>query len=313
MWLPGFTRWELPGKAGVPYDEYDDPKAMWHSTQGTSVEGAVSAYAPYPPHLIVDPWRKRKFQHISLLSGAYALWNEDADDSRCVQIEVVGYAEDAKNWPDEVNRWLGEEVARPLHEHFGVPYVAVWKGFKGPEDVNYTLASASSPLRLTQRELDSFSGHLAHQHSPGDSHWDAPFRMDKILAYAQGEDDVNLFEPNQLVVNGVGYSFASALHYLLAAEHQRSGIPSDPDGKMPGDPHGTPLFTDNPGTPEARTIRVRDFYNELRAIPGMIERLSLGGVDPEALAAALAPLLPAAPSAQQNAEATVAELKKPGN
>ena len=189
MWLPGFERMPISGRPGVPYDEPDDPKAMWHSTQGTSIAGAVQAYAAYPPHLIADPRAKRKGQHIDLDYAAYALWNEDVDDSRCVQIEVVGYAEDAKHWPDEYYRWLGEEVARPLHEHFGVPYVAVWKGFKGPEDVDYILASASSPLRLTQWEIDHFSGHLAHQHSPGDSHWDAPFLMDKLLGYARGADE----------------------------------------------------------------------------------------------------------------------------
>lgn len=186
MWLPGFERMPIHGRPGVPYDEFDDPKAMWHSTQGKSIEGAVQAYAPYPPHLIADPRTKRKGQHIDLDYAAYALWNEDVDDSRCVQIEVVGYAEQAKHWPAEYYRWLGEEVARPLHEHFGVPYVAVWKGFKGPEDVDYVLASASSPLRLTQWEIDHFSGHLAHQHSPGDDHWDAPFRMDELLMYARG-------------------------------------------------------------------------------------------------------------------------------
>lgn len=188
MRLPGFDWSPISGRPGVPYDEPDDPKAMWHSTQGTSTAGAVQAYSPYPPHLLANPWNGDKLQHIDLNSAAYALWNEDVDDSRCVQIEVVGFAEDAKHWPSWVYKWLGEEVARPLHEHFGVPYVAVWKGFKGPEDVDYVLASASSPLRLTQWEIDHFSGHLAHQHSPGDNHWDAPFRMDELLTYARGAE-----------------------------------------------------------------------------------------------------------------------------
>lgn len=294
MWLPGFVKMELPGKPGVPYDEYDDPKAMWHSTQGTSVEGAVGAYAPYPPHLIVDPWRKRKFQHITLSNGAYALWNEDADDSRCVQIEVVGYAEDAKYWPTEVYKWLGEEVARPLHEHFGVPYVAVWKGFKGPEDVNYTLASASSPLRLTQRELDSFSGHLAHQHSPGDSHWDAPFRMDELLAYASGEGDDFMTDVRDplVTVNGQTFSMASAIHLLVDyVQKAAPGVTFDGGGNPQiGDLFGAPLFTDQPGTPEERTIRLRQFYAEMRAkaitdvdevaLANELHKLGLDGVSP---------------------------------
>jgi hypothetical protein len=187
IYLPGFERAPIDGRPGIVYDEPDDPKAVAHTTQGSSVEGAISAYRAYPPQLIVDPWRRRKLQHIPVNRGGYALWNEDADDSRCIQVEIVGFAEDAHTWPDEVLRWLGEEVARPLHEYAGVPYTVVWKGFKAAHQVNYALASASSPLRLTQAELDAFSGWLGHQHIPGDEHWD-PGGLDvqRILDYARG-------------------------------------------------------------------------------------------------------------------------------
>lgn len=188
MWLPGFERLEIPGRAGVPYDEYDDPKCVWHTTEGSSIEGAIQAYRAYPPQLIVDPWRRRKVQHITLANAGYALWNEDVDDSRCIQVETVGYAADTPHWSSDVYKWLGEEVALPLWEYFGVPLVAVWKGFKAPSDVNYVLASASSPLRLTQREVDAFSGHMAHQHVPLDSHWDAGgFRCQLMLDYAKSK------------------------------------------------------------------------------------------------------------------------------
>lgn len=187
LYLPGFERWPISGRPGVNYDEPNDPKALAHTTQGSSIEGAVSAYAAYPPQLIVDPWKRRKVQHIPLNLGGYALWNEDADDSRCIQIEIVGFAENAHTWPDEVLRWLGEEVARPLHEYAGVPYTVVWKGFKAPHQVNYMLATSSSPLRLTQAELDAFSGWLGHQHIPGDDHWDpGGLNVPKILDYARG-------------------------------------------------------------------------------------------------------------------------------
>lgn len=185
-WLPGFERMPLPGVPGVPYDEPDDPKAIAHTTEGTSIEGAVRAYAAYPPHVIVDPWKRRKVQHVPGNLAAYALWNADADDSRCFQVEIVGYAADTPGWPDEVLRWLGEEVVRPIHEHIGVPLQCL--PFKGPRDVNYTLASSSSPLRLTQQQLDSYSGWLGHQHIPGDNHWDpGGLNMPKILDYAQGK------------------------------------------------------------------------------------------------------------------------------
>lgn len=184
--LPGYEWWPLDGVPGTPYDEWDDPKALAHITQGSTVEGAVDAYKSYPPHVIVDPWRRRKMQHVDLDRAAYALWNADADDSRCYQIEIVGFSEDAPNWSDNILRWLGEELALPLHEYAGVPYRVVWKGFKSPDDVDYILASPDSPLRLTQGELDSFSGWLGHQHIPGDSHWDpSGLNVPKILQFAQ--------------------------------------------------------------------------------------------------------------------------------
>lgn len=187
--LPGYEQMPLAGVPGFAYDEYDDPKALLHSTEGTSIEGAVSAYRAYPPHLIVDPWKRRKVQHISLDRAAYALWNGDADDSRCIQVEIVGFAGQSHTWPDEVLRWLGTEVARPLHEYAGVPYVVVWKGFRRDGEMPYALADADSPLRLTQTELDSFSGFLGHQHVPGDSHWDpGGLNVARILQHAQEED-----------------------------------------------------------------------------------------------------------------------------
>ena len=190
MWLPGYERWELPGVPGVPYDEPNDPKAVAHTTEGSSISGAVQAYRAYPPHLIVDPWVKRKVQHVDLDRAAYALWNADADDSRCIQIEIVGFAAQTHLWPDDALRWLGEEVARPLHEYAGVPYRVVWKGFKRDGETGYALATSSSPLRLTQAELDGFSGWLGHQHIPGDSHWDpGGLNVPKILAYAANQEE----------------------------------------------------------------------------------------------------------------------------
>lgn len=187
--LPGYEWWPLPGVPGMPYDEWDDPKALVHTTQGTSIDGAVTAYRNYPPHLIVDPWKRRKIQHIDLEHAAYALWNEDADDSRCYQIEIVGFAEDSHLWSDDVLNWLGKELALPLHEYAGVPYTVVWKGFKRDGETGYILADPDSPLRLSQYELDHFSGWLGHQHIPGDSHWDpGGLNVHKILQFAQEAD-----------------------------------------------------------------------------------------------------------------------------
>jgi hypothetical protein len=39
------------------------------------------------------------------------------------------------------------------------------------------------------------------------------------------------------------------------------------------DPFGAHLFIDNPGTPEARPVRVRDFYAEVRSQVARIDQI----------------------------------------
>lgn len=186
IWLPGYERWELPGVPGLPFDQPDNPKALLHSTEGSSIPGAVEAYKQYPPQLCVDPVRRRKVQHISLTRGGYALWNQDADDSRAFQVEIVGFAARMHELDEATLKWLGEEVLLPLHEYGGVPLVVVPRGFRRDGEMPYALADDASPLRLTQAEFDAFSGILGHQHVPGDDHWDpGGLRVDKMSGYAR--------------------------------------------------------------------------------------------------------------------------------
>lgn len=185
IWLPGYERWPL-GLPGLTYDETEHPKCVWHSTQGFSIESAVGAYRAYPPQLIVDPGRRGKVQHIPLNRGGYSLFNSEADDEFAIQVEVVGFAEQMADIPEDQLRWLGEEVARPLHEIMGVPYVVIRHGFRGAGG-GIILADSDSPIRVSLDEMRSFSGHMAHQHVPGDTHWDiGGFPIHRCLTYAQG-------------------------------------------------------------------------------------------------------------------------------
>jgi hypothetical protein len=185
VWLPGYTIVQL-GKTGGPYDATVNPKLCWHTTEGGTVAGAETAFYPYPPHLCVDPDTGERHQYIGLDRHAYSLGNSDAEDSYVIQVEVVGYASEAPDWPPQRLQWLGEHVAGPVQQAIGVPPVACPYGFHG-EGEGIILASSSSPIRLTIGEWDNFAGHVGHQHCPGDDHWD-PGRLDiaRILAAAGG-------------------------------------------------------------------------------------------------------------------------------
>ena len=169
IWLPGYTRHVFPGRTGYPFQYMDKPKLCWHTTEGGSVSGALGAYAPYPPHLIANPWSGEKLQHISLDLAAYSAMDNN-DDDHIIQVEIVGFAGASHTWPEWVLRWLADNVVKPIRDAVGVPNNFL--RFYG-EGEGIILASPSSPIRLSAGALRNFSGHLGHQHlSAPDSHWD---------------------------------------------------------------------------------------------------------------------------------------------
>jgi hypothetical protein len=194
-WLPGYERHEYRGLGGKPYQYTHNPKGCLHTTEGGSIAGAMSAYAPYPPHLIYD-WRNRRgVQHVRLDRAAYSAMDGN-DDDFMVQVELVGFARETRGWSEQALRNIAQDVIAPLERAFGIPRRVIGGGFKD-ERSGITLASASSPIRLSAAGLRDFSGWLGHQHLPApDNHWD-PGALDvtRILSFVSGakqqqEDDV---------------------------------------------------------------------------------------------------------------------------
>lgn len=184
LWLPGYTVVDL-GPDGGPFDTTQNPKLCWHTTEGGSLEGAESAFAPYPPHLGVDPKKGLAHQYVSLDRHAYALKGTDTEDSWVIQVEVVGYAAQSHTWSLDILSWLAAHVVGPVTQLVPVPPVIAPEGFHGADE-GIVLASPDSLVRFPSvASWDSFSGHVGHQHAPSpDAHWD-PGRLDvaAILAY----------------------------------------------------------------------------------------------------------------------------------
>lgn len=193
IWIPGWEKILLPLR-GKNYQYVVNPKGCLHTTEGTSIEGAIAAYKPYPPHGIYD-WRNRRgVQHIGLDLASYSAMDGN-DDDFMVQIELVGFAHDTRNWPDQAYRNIAQDVIAPLADAFGIPGVGIWERWLDDTD-GVTIASPSSPIRITSTELRDFSGWLGHQHLPApDEHWD-PGALDikRLIKYAYEGDDVALTE-----------------------------------------------------------------------------------------------------------------------
>jgi hypothetical protein len=186
FWLPGLVPVDL-GMSGGDYDEINHRKLLWHTTEGSSVAGARGAFADYPPHLCYDPWADYGEQYLPLNRHSYSLKSSESDDEACIQVEIVGYADESHAWPDEILRRLAARVVKPIVDLVHIPanYQTFYTSGQG-----IVLADPDSPIRLSDSSFRDYAGHLGHQHAPSpDSHWDpGGLPIYTILVYAEEDE-----------------------------------------------------------------------------------------------------------------------------
>jgi hypothetical protein len=214
-WLDAFTRIDLDltgieaPEVGRPYDETSRPKICLHTTEGSTIEGAETAFARYPPHIGVEYRRQLRHQYLPLDRCSFSLKGSESDDEFVVQVEIVGFAGNPPTGAEA--DWIGTEVIAPIARAIGCPLVTVPQGFHGPnEGITPYISSASSPIRFrSEAELRAFSGVFGHQHAPApDTHWD-PGAIDitRILAAARralGPTPTPEEGPTMLIVTAPG-------------------------------------------------------------------------------------------------------------
>lgn len=184
-YLPGAVFIDL-GPDGGTYDETGHPKGILHTTEGSSLAGAESAFRSYPPHIGYDPNSRVIHQYVRLDRCSYALKGAESDDEFAIQVEIVGFAGQTHTYSDAWYRNIGEDIIQPLRELVGIPnnYLT----FHG-EGEGIILASSNSPIRLSDTDYRNYSGWVGHQHIPApDEHWD-PGRFNIALALNYSEDN----------------------------------------------------------------------------------------------------------------------------
>lgn len=179
LWVPGYTRVDL-GPDGGAFDETSHPKGCLHTTEGSTLRGAESAFKDYPPHLGYDPTTRTKHQYVSLNHHSYALRGSESDDEFVIQIEIVGFASQTQWWAQTIYNNIAKDVIKPLEDLVGIPRKAL--KFYG-EDAGFPLAVSDSPIRLSPGSLRNYRGWLGHQHIPTpDVHWDpGKFQIQKCF------------------------------------------------------------------------------------------------------------------------------------
>ena len=156
-------------------------KIVHHTTEGSSAEGAMAAFAKgrSDPHFTVD--EATIFQHIDTGTGARALRNEpggvQTNRGSAIQIEVVGFAGAPKKSATLKNvarlcRWLEATHAIAREWPSGPPRAAV-QG-RDPGGHNRSLIT-----------WIGHSGHYGHCHVPENTHWDPAYshiEVDYLMA-----------------------------------------------------------------------------------------------------------------------------------
>lgn len=143
-------------------------KLVWHTTEGTSLPG----YAGSHPHFTLDFKRKQLYQHIPVTSGAMALVHGVVETNRAhaIQVELVGFASESPNWSDADYAQIAA-LARWIEKHCGVPRKCT---------VRFVPVGQTNHLGSSQ--WLSYSGHLGHQHVPGNDHTDpGSFQIQKVI------------------------------------------------------------------------------------------------------------------------------------
>src|SRR5262245_1721749 len=148
-------------------------KLLLHTTEGSSVEGAVAAYQANNswPHETVDyrfGYVPRRVGHLTADRAARSLRNEsggvETNRDGVYQVEVVGRAER----PQDIN-WerLAREIMGPLCAQLAIPVVSAVTWVAYPD--SYGLGAAQ---RLSGSAWDFYEGILGHQHAPENTHGD---------------------------------------------------------------------------------------------------------------------------------------------
>ena len=171
-WLPEAKR--IPAdRAGGTYSKDVLFRLVLHTTEGTSIAGAVAAYTKHGswPHLTIDARKREVVQHYQFQIAARALKRPRGtvatNGASAIQVEIVGYAKDSPNWPAEDVVWLGKTLG-PIFDAFRIGRYS--PNFVGPEAG--TIATVTAPQRMSPADWLAFNGVAGHQHIPSNDHWD---------------------------------------------------------------------------------------------------------------------------------------------
>lgn len=140
-------------------------KLMFHTTEGVSINGAISALDRnrYWSHFLISFEEKRKIQFLEVNQAAKSLDNNPNDGyqtnrANVIQIEIVGYARETQDWSKEKLDWIAN-ICSEIRAAFDFPLTII-----GDE-------------RLSDKAFVDYAGVCGHKNCPDNNHWD-PGKLD---------------------------------------------------------------------------------------------------------------------------------------
>lgn len=303
LWLPDAVRDDHGHR--LSWSQTSDPKGCLHTTEG----GGWPTYSGWTisPHGTVMPRPGRGVdvrQHVPLDSASFSLRNQaggvQTNRDYVWQWELIGTCDPARRselyfWPeadDAVLADLARKVIVPLSTAMKIPLRApTWKA--------YPSSYGRSNVRMSGPEFDSYSGWLGHEHVPENAHGDPGlFPWGRLLRLAQPplEDDVPLNDTD--------------ISKILDGKIDATYTDEKGDRISLGDAVGLAQRWALHGA-----LRTQALEEQLAALDAKVSALAaapgaVATVDVALLAASIAHLLPAAPTAEQVADVLAARLQQ---
>ena len=268
LWLSQFTRktWNPYGfgfacaySNGKPTPIDANPAGLAHSTETPA--GSVPSYGggKENPNFTVDPWVKRRYQHVPANIAARAMVS---NNSAVVQVEIIGYCDKATaqkygvmgsylpNLDADGRAYLAESL-KIIGDALGIPATTSVKWLP------YPASYGNNGIRLTNSTIRTVKGWVGHQHAPApDNHGDPGDWFPAVLALmaAKTGTDTGKVQAKPLALDG-------SLGPLTVAAWQRY-YGSTPDGVI--------------SDPSALISKVQD---DLNRIYGITPPLASGRLD----------------------------------
>lgn len=167
-------------------------RLVLHTTESgpNSTNAVIGLFRSRPcstPHFCINPADRRKIQFIRTEWACAALANApggvETNRIPCIQVEIVGWANETHNWPDEYLQFIGEFIADVIRS--GIPLnLDNVPEFLGAMDG--TIATSYARQRFSPAKWNSFDGVCGHQHVPENDHWDpGKINIKRVIEHAR--------------------------------------------------------------------------------------------------------------------------------